>query len=228
MRRTLALLALSVVVLVGAWLIWPSAETAAPVDPDAAAPPAARLVTREPVAPVRHLATPAESEPTALAGTARLVVQCVGRPNMKPLPGVGIAIAGDGEILISGATVNTLGSLRTGDLGRIGSGGRLTVIGRKGDVIITGGENVVPTEVEAVLAEHPGVAESAVFARSHPLWGEAVTALVVAKPGAELTQAALRKHCLERLAAFKVPKAFELTGELPKTSSGKVRRADLR
>lgn len=146
----------------------------------------------------------------------------------KPLPGVGIAIAGDGEILISGATVNTLGSLRTGDLGRIGPDGRLTVIGRKGDVIITGGENVVPMEVEAVLAEHPGVAESAVFARPHPLWGEAVTALVVAKPGTELTQAALRKHCLERLAAFKVPKAFELTDELPKTSSGKVRRADLR
>ncbi len=146
----------------------------------------------------------------------------------KPLPGVGVAITADGEILVSGATVNVLGSLHTGDLGRIGPDGRLTVIGRKGDVIITGGENVVPAEVEAVLAEHPDVAESAVFARPHPLWGEAVTALVVAKPGTGLTQAALRGHCLERLAAFKVPKAFELTDELPKTSSGKVRRADLR
>jgi O-succinylbenzoic acid--CoA ligase len=146
----------------------------------------------------------------------------------KPLPGVGVAIAGDGEILISGGTVNTLGSLRTGDLGRIDAEGRLIVQGRKGDVIITGGENVAPAEIEAVLAEHPRVKEAAVFARPHPLWGEAVTALVVAEPGEDLTQGELRKHCLERLASFKVPKAFELVDELPRTSSGKVRRADLR
>ena len=146
----------------------------------------------------------------------------------KPLPGVGVAIAGDGEILISGGTVNTLGSLRTGDLGRIDADGRLIVQGRKGDMIITGGENVAPAEIEAVLAEHPHVKEAAVFARPHPLWGEAVTALVVAKPGEELTQGELRKHCLERLATYKVPKAFELVDALPRTSSGKVRRADLR
>ena len=101
--------------------------------------------------------------------------------------------------------------------------------GRKGDVIITGGENVAPAEVEAVLAEHPGVAEAAVFARPHPLWGEAITALVVARDRARRsTPAALRAHCLERLAPFKVPKAFELVDELPRTESGKVRRADLR
>src|SRR5918994_1258201 len=146
----------------------------------------------------------------------------------RPLPGVGVAVTDEGEIIVSGATVNTLGSLRTGDLGRLDEQGRLIVTGRRGDVIITGGENVSPTEVEAALAEHPDVAESAVFARPHPLWGEAVTALIVPRPGAELQQATLRAHCLERLAGFKVPKAFELVAELPRTESGKVRRADLR
>jgi len=146
----------------------------------------------------------------------------------RALPGVGVAITDDGEIVVSGATVNVLGSLRTGDLGRLDEHGRLIVTGRRGDVIITGGENVSPAEVEAALAEHPDVVESAVFARPHALWGEAVTALVVARPGAELQQGALRAHCLERLAGFKVPKAFELVAELPRTESGKVRRADLR
>jgi O-succinylbenzoic acid--CoA ligase len=146
----------------------------------------------------------------------------------RALPGVGVAITDEGEIIVSGATVNTLGSLRTGDLGRLDDRGRLIVTGRKGDLIITGGENVSPVEVEAALAEHPDVAEAAVFARPHALWGEAITAMVVARPGARLEQAALRAHCLERLAGFKVPKAFELVDELPRTASGKVRRADLR
>jgi O-succinylbenzoic acid--CoA ligase len=146
----------------------------------------------------------------------------------KAIPGVGVAVTDEGEIIVSGATVNTLGSLRTGDLGRLDEHGRLIVTGRKGDVIITGGENVAPAEIEAVLAEHPAVKESAVFARPHPLWGEAITALVVAREGATPDPADLRAHCLERLAAFKVPKAFELVGELPRTESGKVRRADLR
>jgi O-succinylbenzoic acid--CoA ligase len=146
----------------------------------------------------------------------------------RALSGVGVAISDDGEIIVSGATVNTLGSLRTGDLGRLDEHGRLIVTGRKGDVIITGGENVSPVEVEAALFEHPDVAEVAVFSRPHPLWGEAITAMVVARPGARLDKAALRAHCLQRLAGFKVPKAFELVSELPRTSSGKVRRADLR
>jgi O-succinylbenzoic acid--CoA ligase len=146
----------------------------------------------------------------------------------RPLPGVGVAITGAGEIVVSGATVNTLGSLRTGDLGHIDSQGRLVVEGRKHDLIVSSGENVAPAEVEAVLAEHPGVAEAAVFARPHALWGEAVTAQVVARDGAGLHQGELRAHCLERLAAFKVPKAFELVSALPRSESGKVRRADLR
>ncbi len=146
----------------------------------------------------------------------------------RALPGVGVAVTVDGEILVSGGTVNALGSLRTGDLGRIEADGRLVVTGRKGDVIITGGENVSPAEVEAVLAEHDDVVESAVFSRPHALWGESIAAMVVARPGSGLNAATLRAHCVERLAAFKVPKAFELVEDLPRTGSGKVRRADLR
>src|SRR5215207_2099496 len=146
----------------------------------------------------------------------------------RPLPGVGVAITGQGEIVVSGGSVNALGSLRTGDLGHLDSHGRLVVTGRKGDVIISGGENVAPAEVEAVLAEHPDVADAVVFARPHALWGEAITALVVPRDGAALVPGVLRAHCLERLAAFKVPKAFELVDELPRTESGKVRRAELR
>ena len=100
----------------------------------------------------------------------------------RALPGTGLTVAQDGEILISGPTVvGEWDALRTGDLGRLDDEGRLTVIGRKADTIVTGGENVAPAEVEAVLEEHPGVAEAAVFARAHPMWGEAVTALVVAR-----------------------------------------------
>jgi len=146
----------------------------------------------------------------------------------RPLPGVGVAVSDHGEIIVSGATVNTLGSLRTGDLGRLDERGRLVVTGRGSDVIITGGENVSPAEVEGVLVEHADVAEAAVFARAHPLWGEAITARVIARPGAEVSAGKLRAHCLERLAGFKVPKAFEVVDELPRTASGKVRRADLR
>jgi O-succinylbenzoic acid--CoA ligase len=146
----------------------------------------------------------------------------------RPLPGVGVAVEDGGEIIVSGPTVNSPGGLRTGDLGRLDDRGRLVVTGRKGDVIITGGENVSPSEVEAALAEHPDVVESAVFARPHPLWGEAIAALVVARDGTSLDHTTLRAHCLERLARYKVPKSFELVNELPRTASGKIRRAELR
>jgi O-succinylbenzoic acid--CoA ligase len=147
----------------------------------------------------------------------------------RALPGTGLTVAADGEILISGPTVvGEWDALRTGDLGRLDDEGRLTVIGRKSDTIVTGGENVAPAEVEAVLEQHPAVAEAAVFARPHPEWGEAVTALVV--PEAELapTAAELREHVAARLAGYKVPKSFELVTRLPRTASGKLLRRELR
>ena len=144
------------------------------------------------------------------------------------LPGIGLTVAGDGEIVISGPTVvGEWDAWRTGDLGRLDEQGRLTVIGRKSDTIVTGGENVSPVEVEAVLEEHPGVAEAAVFAREHPTWGESVTALVVPDGDPAPTAAELREHCAARLAGYKVPKAFELVTQLPRTPSGKLRRREL-
>jgi O-succinylbenzoic acid--CoA ligase len=146
----------------------------------------------------------------------------------RALPGTGLTVAQDGEILISGPTVvGEWDALRTGDLGRLDDQGRLTVIGRKSDTIVTGGENVAPAEVEAVLEEHPGVAEAAVFARPHPEWGESVTALFVPATDPPPDAADLRDHCAERLAGYKVPKVFERVAQLPRTPSGKLLRREL-
>jgi O-succinylbenzoic acid--CoA ligase len=141
-----------------------------------------------------------------------------------------VAISGAGEILVAGPTVApaTGPVLHTGDLGAIDERGRLAVTGRLSDTIVTGGENVAPAEVEAVLAAHPAVAEAAVHGRADPEWGEAVVATVVLRPGAEASAEALRRHCAARLAAFKVPKAVAFAPALPRTASGKVARAALR
>jgi O-succinylbenzoic acid--CoA ligase len=145
-----------------------------------------------------------------------------------PLPGVGVAIAPDGEILVTGPVVAGGGTLRTGDLGRLDERGRLIVTGRLSELIVSGGENVAPAEVEAVLEQHPAVAEAGVFARPDPEWGEAVVAAVVPRNGAPLDPEELRAFCRARLAGFKVPKAIETVGVLPRTASGKLRRGALR
>jgi O-succinylbenzoic acid--CoA ligase len=135
-----------------------------------------------------------------------------------------IAIAADGEILVSGPTVSPRSGpvLASGDLGALEADGSLRVIGRKADTIITGGENVAPSEVEAALAAHPSVVEAAVFGIADAQWGEEVRALVVVR-GA-VTEDELRRHCARRLAAFKVPKRIGFVASLPRTASGKVQR----
>ena len=140
----------------------------------------------------------------------------------RALPGVTVALAPDGEILVTGPTVAGGGTLRTGDLGRLDDRGRLIVTGRKADTIVSGGENVAPAEVEAVLREHPAVADAGVFARPHPEWGEAVTARVVLRRDA--TELELREWAGQRLAGFKVPKTIEVADALPRTASGKLLR----
>ncbi|HVL94726.1 MAG TPA: AMP-binding protein [Solirubrobacteraceae bacterium] len=144
-----------------------------------------------------------------------------------PLPGVAVRLAADGEIVVEGPVVAGGGVLRTGDLGALDARGRLSVIGRKADTIVTGGENVAPAEVEAVLLAHPDVADAGVYARPHPEWGEAVRAKVVARAGTTLEPAALRAWCSARLAPYKVPKAFETVSALPRTASGKLLRRQL-
>jgi O-succinylbenzoic acid--CoA ligase len=139
----------------------------------------------------------------------------------------------DGEILVQGPTVapgcaDEDGWLHTGDVGRIDEDGFLYVTDRLGDVIVTGGENVVPTEVEEVLLRHPSVADAAAVGRSDPEWQEAVSAVVVLREGASTSEEELRDHCAAELANFKVPKRFEFADELPRTASGKLLRRKLR
>jgi o-succinylbenzoate---CoA ligase len=132
----------------------------------------------------------------------------------------------EGEICVRSPTVAP-GSgtvLRTGDLGQLDAEGRLTVTGRRADTIVSGGENVAPTEVEAVLESHPAVAEAFVHGVADARWGEAVVAKIVLKIGAEAAEADLRDFCTARLGAFKAPKEIGFVKELPRTASGKLRR----
>jgi O-succinylbenzoic acid--CoA ligase len=154
----------------------------------------------------------------------------------RPLTGQQVAISDDGEILVRGATVArgalaADGWLHTGDLGALDARGRLTVTGRRSDTIVSGGENVAPQEVEAVLLEHPAVADAGVHGRPDPEWGEAVVATVVVRDGHaadDALVAALRAHVGGRLARFKVPKQVAFAAELPRTASGKLLRRQLR
>ncbi len=144
-----------------------------------------------------------------------------------------VQIAADGEILVRGPTVAPAavasdGWLHTGDLGDLDDRGRLRVSGRRADTIVSGGENVAPAEVEAVLEAHPQVLEAAVLGRPDPQWGEAVTAIVVTRPGSAVQGEELRAHCARALAPYKVPKRFLLAAEpLPRTRSGKLLRREL-
>ncbi len=142
-------------------------------------------------------------------------------------------IAPDGEIMLSGPTVARCalaedGRLHTGDLGHVDRAGLLHVTGRKADTIVSGGENVAPAEVEAVLEAHPAVLEAAVVGREDLEWGEAVVALIVLAADASADEEALRAHCAARLAPYKVPKRLVLVeGPLPRTASGKLLRRQL-
>jgi o-succinylbenzoate---CoA ligase len=149
------------------------------------------------------------------------------------LLGSELRIDADGELLVRGRAVaaGALGDdgwLHTGDLGAFDASGRLTIVGRRADTIITGGENVAPAEVEAVLLEHPAVADAAVLGRPDPEWGEAVVAQVVLRDGGEADADDLRGHCAARLAPFKVPKSYEAVTEVPRGVTGKLLRRQLR
>jgi O-succinylbenzoic acid--CoA ligase len=149
-----------------------------------------------------------------------------------PLLGQRVAIAEDGEILVAGPALAPGaaaedGWLHTGDLGSIDARGRLTVVGRKTDTIVTGGENVAPAEVESVLLAHPAVADAGVHARPDPEWGEALVATVVLHDGCVAEAEELREHVAAHLARFKVPKEIAFAEGLPRTSSGKLLRREL-
>jgi malonyl-CoA/methylmalonyl-CoA synthetase len=170
-----------------------------------------------------------------------------------PLPGVEIRVAdGDGRPLpqreigmieVRGPNVfkgywkmpeKTAAEFRpdgffiTGDLGTIGANGYLSIVGRGKDLIITGGLNVYPREIESLLDELPGVEESAVVGLPHDDFGEGVTAFLVLKPGARLTQESVLDNLGDRLARFKLPKRVFFVEQLPRNSMGKVQKSALR
>ncbi|GGB36558.1 AMP-dependent synthetase [Roseibium aquae] len=147
-----------------------------------------------------------------------------------------------GEIVVRGAAVmpgywnnpeanaKTLkdGWLHTGDVGRFDEDGFLTLTDRSKDVIISGGTNIYPREVEEVLLLLDDVAEVSVVGAPDPEWGEVIVAFVVLRQGGELSPEALDRHCLENMARFKRPKRYEFLPELPKNTYGKVLKTDLR
>ena len=120
------------------------------------------------------------------------------------------------------------GWFKTGDVGKIDERDYVTIVGRSKDLVITGGYNVYPAEVEGFINELPGVAESAVVGLPHPDFGEGVVAVVVPKPGNQLDSAAIVSALKERIANFKVPKRVFVVNELPRNTMGKVQKNLLR
>jgi fatty-acyl-CoA synthase len=119
------------------------------------------------------------------------------------------------------------GLVSTGDVGHIDDAGRLFVDGREDDMIVSGGENIFPSEVEDALALHPGVAEVAVIGVEDERFGQRLHAYVVASDGAAVSEEELRQLVRTRLAPFKVPREIEFVTELPHTASGKVAKVGL-
>ena len=120
------------------------------------------------------------------------------------------------------------GWLRTGDIGRVDEGGFVYLEDRLKDMVISGGENVYPAEVERVLLLHPSVAEVAVIGVPDPKWGETVKAVVVPEEGAAVDPAALIAHCRAHLAGYKRPTSVDVVAALPRNATGKVLRRELR
>jgi O-succinylbenzoic acid--CoA ligase len=144
-----------------------------------------------------------------------------------PMAGVSLRVAADGEILVRGPMVARGelagdGWLHTGDRGRLDGDGRLRVDGRIKELIVSGGENVAPLEVEQVLMTHPAVADAGVAGVPDAEWGEAVTAFVVLRAPAAPHE--LTRWCRVRLEPFKVPKAVHVVDELPRNTGGKLLR----
>ena len=131
----------------------------------------------------------------------------------------------------NGFSVNSLCEddwLHTGDYGRLSADSRLSIFGRSDDVILTGGENVMPEEVEVILELHPNIQACGVFGLTDPSWGQRVAAAVILHGDGELTAEAILAWCNERLASYKVPRQLFFVSELPRTKSGKLKRASLR
>ncbi|WP_406369149.1 long-chain fatty acid--CoA ligase [Streptomyces sp. NBC_00647] len=155
--------------------------------------------------------------------------------------GAGVAPGGIGEIAIRGENIMTGywnrpdataeavrdGWFHSGDLARVDEDGFYFIVDRKKDMIIRGGYNVYPREVEEVLYEHPAVAEAAVVGMPHPLHGEEIAAVVTLRPGAKATAEEIIAHAKERVAAYKYPRVVTIADELPKGPTGKILKREI-
>jgi len=172
------------------------------------------------------------------AGTIRtdVEVRCVDAADRPLPPGKEGEIVVRGDVVMQGywnnpqATAETLrgGWLHTGDIGMLDDRGYLFLLDRAKDMIISGGNNIYPREVEEVIVQHPAVATVVVFGIPHSYWGEAVHALVVLEPGARATSEEIIEYCGKNMAGYKKPKSVEFVDALPVSGYGKVMRREIR
>lgn len=186
-----------------------------------------------------------EDHDLAMAGRPELLDSCG-----RVVPGVRIELYGENNAMVAPGEVGEIwvksekvmagywndpdqtaeavvdGWLRTGDLGRFDEDGYLYIVGRSKDMLISGGVNIYPSEIEAVLYDHPAVAEAAVVGRPDPEWGERPVAFVELRPNGTLND--LARWCAERLAKIKVPDEFIAVDSFPRTVTGKIRKVELR
>jgi fatty-acyl-CoA synthase len=187
---------------------------------------------------------------TLLDDTPEDIAETIGPPLpgietrvVDPDTGVDVTIGEVGELLVRGFNVMAGyhdqpdasadafapgGWLRTGDLVTTDGRGYLRIVGRLKDLVVTGAENVYPAEVEAVLHEHPDIANVAVIGLPDERWGESVTAVIIPAPGVDVDPAALERFANVRLARYKVPRRWIVVDDLPLTASGKVQKHVLR
>jgi malonyl-CoA/methylmalonyl-CoA synthetase len=170
-----------------------------------------------------------------------------------PLPGIEVRVAGEGDKALPAGEIGGIqvrgpnvlpgywrlpeknkeeftadGFFRTGDVGKFDRDGYLSIVGRSKDLVISGGYNVYPKEIELLLDELPEVEESAVIGVPHPDFGEAVMAVIVPKKNARLTEDDVIAYVKDKLANFKVPKRVHFVAELPRNAMGKVQKNVLR
>ncbi|MDP7252125.1 MAG: AMP-binding protein, partial [Planctomycetota bacterium] len=128
------------------------------------------------------------------------------------------------------ATAETLrnGWLHTGDMGYMDELGYVFIMDRSKDMIISGGENIYPREIEEVIVQHPAVREVAVIGVPDPAWGEAIKAVVSLVPGEEVTEEQLIDFCRDHIASYKKPKSVDFVNEIPKNNNGKIVKKELR
>ncbi len=208
---------------------------------------AAARAARVPVATTYGLTEAASQVATALPEQVQAKPGTVGRPllftrvRVVDPGGQDVPPGQVGEIWVRGpqvmqgywedpeATAQALarGWLHTGDLGYLDPEGDLWVVQRRKDLIVSGGENVYPTEVEAVLRQHPAVEEACVVGLADPEWGQRVAAMVQVRPHARVDEADLVRFCRQRLAGYKVPRRVRVVAQLPQTASGKIDRGQV-